>query len=66
MADPRQMLEAKKAKILADAKKAVAEIQQDIDKIDQFKALASKYGLEIVEQNRSAASGNTMAEKMRP
>ena len=56
MADPRQMLEAKKAKILADARKAAAEIEQDIEKIDELRVLASKYGFELVEQNQAKAS----------
>ncbi len=62
MADPRKMLEAKKAKILADARKAAAEIEQDIEKIDELKVLASKYGFELVEQTKVNAS-NAAASK---
>ncbi len=58
MTDPRQMLEAKKAKILAAAKKAAAEIDQDIEKIDELEAVASKYGLKLVEQTMANARGS--------
>ncbi|MEF3367011.1 hypothetical protein V3H18_10745 [Methylocystis sp. 9N] len=47
--DPRQLLEARKAKILDDAKKAAAEIDRDLSLIEQAKAVASKYGFDFVE-----------------
>jgi hypothetical protein len=52
MADPRQILEAKKAAILAAADKQVSEIDADIQALER---LADKYGLDVV-----ARTGDTL------
>ncbi|MGD9658141.1 MAG: hypothetical protein AB7U61_10995 [Methylocystis sp.] len=50
--DPRQVLEAKKAKILDDARKAAAEIDRDLSLIEQAKQIADKYGFDFVEKGK--------------
>jgi hypothetical protein len=48
MADARQVLEAKKAQVLADAQKQAAEIEHDIAEIERLTAIAAKHGLKVV------------------
>jgi hypothetical protein len=48
MADPKQVLQAKKAQILADAQKQAAEIDQDLAELERLTAIAAKHGLQFV------------------
>lgn len=65
MADPRQMLEAKKAQVLETARKEAAQIEHDIQELERMKALAEKYGLEIKERGADKPEGHTVSIERR-
>lgn len=56
MSSLRKMLETRKANIMAEAERKVAEIDRDIEQLER---LTAKYGLSVTEQPKEL--GATMA-----
>ncbi len=54
MSDPFQILKAKRAKIIEDAKLELAVIDNDLRELERFQSLANKYGLTVVADPNQA------------
>ncbi len=48
MSDPFEVLRAKRAKIIEDAKQEIADIDRDMRELERLRILATKYGLTVV------------------
>jgi hypothetical protein len=54
MSDPFQVLRAKRAKIIEDAKQEIAGIDHDLRELELLRTLANKYGLAVVADSDEA------------
>ncbi len=55
MSDPFQILKAKRAKIIEDAKQEIAVIDHDLRELERLQNLANKYGLTVVADSDEAS-----------
>lgn len=66
MADPVQLLKAKKEQILAEAQRQAEALDSDARELERMQSLAEKYGLVLTEKPITAQKTNAVTVKESP